>query len=180
MTDRGELKMFIGVEISQNRRKRTLKAGLVPYIERIFREHGMGWCATVATPVDPAVHLAKTETEFLVTPANEDNRQQYQSAVETLMYVMLVRRLDIAHAVGIVSQHCTNPNGHHWTAVKRIFIYLTGTCGLGILYGGGARSEGFCYSDGGGSSDQRSTIGYVFMLNGGAISRASRKQPTVA
>ena len=137
-------------------------------------------CATVATRVDPEVHLAKTETDFLVTPAIEDNRQRYQSAVGTLMYVMLGTRPDIAYAVGIVSQHCTNPNGHHWTAVKRIFRYLAGTRGLGILYGGGARSKGFCDSDWGGSSDRRSTSGYVFMLNGGAISWASRKQPTVA
>ena len=180
MTDLGELKMFIGVEISRNRSKRTLKAGQAPYIERILREHGMEWCATVTTPVDPAVHLAKTETEFLATPANEDNRQRYQSAVGSLMYAMLGTRPDIAYAVGIVSQHCTNPNGHHWTAVKRIFRYLAGMRGLGILYGGGARSEGFCDSDWGGSSDRRSTSGYVFMFNGGAISWASRKQPTVA
>ena len=93
---------------------------------------------------------------------------------------MLGTRPDIAYAVGIVSQNCTNPNGHHWTAVKRIFGYLAGTRRLGILYGVGARCEGFCDSDWGGGEDRRSTSGYVFMLNGGAISWASRKQPTVA
>ena len=180
MTDLGELKIFVGIEISRNRVQRTLKAGQGSYIKRILRDHGMEWCATVATPVDPAVHLAKTEKEFVATPENESNRQLYQSAVGSLMYAMLGTRPDIAYAVGIVSQHCTNPNGHHWTAVKRIFRYLAGTQELGILYGGGARSKGFCDSDWGGSVDRRSTSGYVFMLNGGAISWASRKQPTVA
>ena len=50
MTDLGELKMFIGVEILRNRSQRTLKAGQGPYIERILIDHGMEWCATVATP----------------------------------------------------------------------------------------------------------------------------------
>ena len=89
-------------------------------------------------------------------------------------------RPDIAYAVGIFSQHCTNLNRHHWTAVKQIFRYLAGTKELGIHYGGGARSKGFCDSDWGGSVDRRSTSGYVFTLNGGSISWASRKQPTVA
>ena len=96
------------------------------------------------------------------------------------MYAMLGTRPDIAYAVGIVSQHCTNLNGYHWTVVKRIFRNLAGTSGLGLIYGGGARCEGFCDSDWGDSSDRRSTSGYVFVLNGGAVSWASWKQPTVA
>ena len=180
MTDLGELTTFIGLEIFRNRGQRTLKASQERYIGRILEAHGMEWCATVTTPVDPAVRLTKNEKKFVTTPANEAYRQRYQSAVGSLMYGMLGTRPDIAYAVGIVSQHCTNPNGHHWTAVKRIFRYLAGTQGMGILYGGGARSEGYCDSDWGGSEDRRSTSGYVFVLNGGAISRASRKQPTVA
>ena len=180
MTDLGELTTFIGVEIFRNRAQRTLKASQGSYIGRILKDHGMEWCASVATPVDPGVRLSKTEEDFASNPTNEANRQQYQSAVGSLMYAMLGMRPDIAYAVGIVSQYCTNPNQHHWTAVKRIFRYLAGTRGLGILYGGGARCEGFCDSDWGGSADRRSTSGYVFLLNGGAISWANRKQPTVA
>ena len=152
MTDLGELKMFIEVEILRNHSQRTLKVGQGPYIERILIDHGMEWCVTVATPSDPAVHLAKEEKDFVATPENEANRQRYQSAVGSLMYAMLGTRPDIVYAVGIVSQHCTNPNGHHWMAVQQIFRYLAGTQGSGILYDGGAKSEGFCDSDWGGSA----------------------------
>ena len=38
----------------------------------------------------------------------------------------------------------------------------------------------FCDADRGSSEDRRSTSGYVYILNGGAISWASRKQPLVA
>ena len=179
-TDLGELTSFIGVKIFRNRLLRTLKASQGSYVKRILKDHGMEWCATVASPADPSVRLMKGENDFVSNPVNESNPQHYQSAVGSLMYVMLGTRQDIAYAVRLVSQHCTNPDGHHWTTVKRIFRYLAGTRELGILYGGGTSCEGFCDSDWGGSADRRSTSGYVFIQNGGAISWASRKQSTVA
>jgi hypothetical protein len=96
------------------------------------------------------------------------------------MYAMLGTRPDIAYAVGLVSKFSTNPNKEHWTAVKRIFRYLAGSLLLGIFYGRKGLSAGFCDADWGSSEDRRSTTGYVFLLNGGAISWASRKQPVVA
>lgn len=59
MTDLGELTMFIGVGISRDRVQQTLKANQEAYVGRILRDHGMEWCATVATPEDPSVRLTK-------------------------------------------------------------------------------------------------------------------------
>lgn len=96
------------------------------------------------------------------------------------MYAMLGSRPDIAYAVGLVSQFSTNPNNQHWAAVKRIFRYLAGTRGLGILYGESGNCAGYTDSDWAGSPDWKSTSGYIFLLNGGAVSWASRKQSVVA
>lgn len=96
------------------------------------------------------------------------------------MYAMLGSRPDIAYAVGLVTKFCTNPDEKHWGAVKRIFRYLAGTRDLGLNFGSRPSCEGFCDSDWGGVEDRRSTSGYVFILNGGAISWASRKQSVVA
>ena len=95
------------------------------------------------------------------------------------MYAMLATRADIAYAVGLVSQFSTNPNSDHWGAVKRIFRYLAGTQWLGIHYGGGNTCGGYSDSDWAGSQDWRSTSGYVFLMNTGAISWASKKQSVV-
>ena len=86
------------------------------------------------------------------------------------MYAMLGSRPDIAYAVGLVSSNSTNPNSEPWTAVKRIFRYLAGTRTLGIVYGGSMMGGGYTDSDWGGDNDRRLTSGYVFLLNGGAIS----------
>ena len=137
----------------------------------------MGWCVAVATLVETGTWLQKPEVGFIADPAN---RLQYQSAVGSLMYAMLGTWPDITYAVGLVSQFSTNPNSKHWGAVKRIFRYLAGTPGLGIHYGGGNTCGGYSDSDWGGSQDQRSTSGYVFLLNTEAISWASKKQSVVA
>ena len=177
MTELGELKTFIGLEVQRNRNLRTLKISQKSYIDRILTDHGMENCATVATPIEPGTRLEKSTEEYT---ANSADVQQYQSAVGSLMYAMLGSRPDIAYAVGTVSKFCNKPNNEHWTAVKRILRYLAGTRDLGILYGSSRSCQGFCDADWGSSEDRRSTSGYVYILNGGAISWASRKQSVVA
>ena len=106
----------------------------------------------------------------------------YQSAVGSLMYAMLGTRPDISFAVGAVSQYSSNPGELHWRAVKRIFRYLKGTVGHSLEY---KRSDkivhGYSDADWAGNIDnRRSTTGYAFLMNGGAVSWASKQQPTVA
>jgi len=95
------------------------------------------------------------------------------------MYAMVASRPDIAFAVSVVSQHSKNPGPPHWTAVRRIIRYLAGTQTWGLMYG--ARNcGGFTDAEWGSGKDRRSVSGYVFMINGAAVSCASKKQPTVA
>jgi hypothetical protein len=72
-------------------------------------------------------------------------------------------------------------------ACKRVLRYLQGTAELGITYsrgsagGGGEIITGYSDSDWAGEPEtRRSTTGFVFMISGGAVSWASRLQPTVA
>ncbi len=60
--------------------------------------------------------------------------------------------------------------------------YLKGTVEHGIVYGGGGTAlQGYSDADWGGDRVKRkSTTGYVFTLNGGAVSWSSKLQPTVA
>ena len=73
-----------------------------------------------------------------------------------------------------------NPGWTHWEAAKRIFWYLKGTKDLELVYGGVRKElEGFTNADGA-SQDHRCAIsGYVFMIDGGAMSWSSKKQELV-
>ena len=42
----------------------------------------------------------------------------YASTIGSLMYAMVCTRLDIAHAVGVVSRYMNNPGKEHWMEMK--------------------------------------------------------------
>ena len=58
----------------------------------------------------------------------------YASAVGSLMYVMVCTRPDVAHAVGVLSRFMSNLGKEHWTTVKLVFRYLSGTSDYGLCY----------------------------------------------
>jgi hypothetical protein len=64
------------------------------------------------------------------------SRVPYSSAVGILMYMMVCTRLDIAHAVGVVSRYINNLGKENWEAVKWIFRYLRGTDTHALCFGG--------------------------------------------
>ena len=43
------------------------------------------------------------------------------------MFAMICTRLDIAQAIGVVSQFMANSRREYWNIVKKIFRYIKGT-----------------------------------------------------
>jgi hypothetical protein len=74
------------------------------------------------------------------------------------------------------------PTVEHWRLAKAVLNYLVGMTDVGLEFGGTtSKLEGYCDANHARDVDsRRSTTGYVFTLNGGAISWASKLQPTVA
>ena len=111
----------------------------------------------------------------------------YASAVDSLMYLMVYTRLHIAHAMGFLSMHMSKLGKEHWTIVKRVFSYLSGTTSYGLSSQGRPGLDivldihGFVDSYWVGDLDcRRSTSGYVFNLFGGEINWMSKRQAIVA
>ncbi|CAN1148915.1 Retrovirus-related Pol polyprotein from transposon TNT 1-94 [Linum perenne] len=94
------------------------------------------------------------------------------------MYAMTSMRPDIAYAVGQLSRYTSNPSPHNWHAIRRGLGYLKGTINFGFTYSGyPSILEG--YTDASWISDVKdhtSTSELVFLLGGGAISWAFKKQ----
>ncbi|GJT69722.1 zinc finger, CCHC-type containing protein [Tanacetum coccineum] len=109
------------------------------------------------------------------------DRLEYSRAIVCLMYAMTSTRPDIAYAVGRLSRFTSNPSRQHWQAITRVFKYLKGTMNYGLSYMGyPSVLEG--YSDASWINhveDSSSTSGWVFLLGGGAISWASKKQTCI-
>ncbi|KAK1683719.1 hypothetical protein QYE76_044567 [Lolium multiflorum] len=121
-------------------------------------------------------------------PATADERERmskipYASAVGSIMYAMLCTRPDIAHAVSLTSRYQSDPGMEHWTAVKNILKYLKRTKDMFLCYGGDQELVVTSYTDASWNTDpddSKSQSGYVFILNGAAVSWSSSKQCTVA
>jgi hypothetical protein len=77
-----------------------------------------------------------------------------------------------------------NPTKTHWTALKRVYRYLSGTHSFKLAYGGrDTDTELIGYTDADWASnqnDRKSISGYVYMIGGGVITWNSKKQPIVA
>ena len=104
------------------------------------------------------------------------SRVPYASVVGSQMYATVCTRLDIAHAVGLLSRNMSKSGKEHWIAIKRVFRYLCGTTDHAICYQGRVGLDrvldvhGFVDAKWVGDIDhRRSTSGYVINLFGGAI-----------
>ena len=73
-------------------------------------------------------HLKLTKVMCPKTWEDEDKMYKipYALAIGSLMYVMVCTRLDIAHAVGVVSRYMSHPGIEHLNAVKWTLRYLRG------------------------------------------------------
>jgi hypothetical protein len=123
----------------------------------------------------------------LLPPAEEGGKPNklYMSIVGSLLYAAMVTRPDITYAVQALGRHLQASGNEHMIAAKRVLRYLQGTKDLGIVYEDSGMQDisiiGYSDADWGGDQDtRRSTTGYVFMLNTGVVSWASKLQPTIA
>jgi hypothetical protein len=99
------------------------------------------------------------------------------------MYAMICTRPDVSYALSVTSRYQADPGESHWTAVKNILKYLRRTKDVFLVYGGEEELVVTGYTDASFQTDKddfRSQSGYVFTMNGGAVSWKSSKQETVA
>ena len=95
----------------------------------------------------------------------------YALAIGSIMYAMLCTRPDVCLA--IAGRYQSNPGVDHWTAVKNILKYLKRTKDMFLVYGGDKELIVNGYVDASFDTDpddSKSQTGYVFTLNGGAVS----------
>ncbi|GKE00942.1 retrotransposon protein, putative, ty1-copia subclass [Tanacetum coccineum] len=98
--------------------------------------------------------------------------------------IPMQERLDLNKTQG-ASTPGENPSKPYWTAVKTILKYLRNTKDMFLVYGGNPEAElrVDCYCDAGFKTDRddtKSQIGYVFILNGGAVDWKSSNKSTTA
>ena len=182
MKDLGEANYILGIKLLRDRKNKVLALSQASYIDKILARFSMENSKKGTLPFRHGVHLSTEQSPKTIEQKERMSRIPFSSTVGSLTYVKLCTRLDICYAVGIVSRYQSNPGEEHWIAVKHILKYLRRTRDYMLVYSSGSlETIGYTNSDFQRDIDSRkSTSGYVFTLNGGAICWRSVKQTCVA
>lgn len=183
MKDLGEASFVLGIQIHRDRSRGILGLSQKSYIEKVLKRFGMQNSKPIDTPVAKGDKFSLKQCPKGELEIQEMQKIPYASAVGSLMYAQVCTRPDISFIVGMLGRYLHNPGMDHWKAAKRVLRYLQRTRGHMLTYRRSDQLEiiGYSDSDFAGCQDSRkSTLGYIYLLAGGAISWKSAKQTLVA
>lgn len=176
LKDLGSLHYFLGIEVS------SCGDGLLltqtKYAQELIQKAGLQDCKPMPTPLSISDKLVAGQGELL----DSATATRYRSLVGGLQYLTLTRP-DLAFAVNKVCQYLHAPTSAHYTAVKRILRYVSGSLGYGLKLVRSCSNIISAFSDAdwaGCSDDRRSTGGFAVFLGSNLISWSARKQATVS
>jgi len=183
MKDLGEAQRILGIRIFRDRSRRMLSLSQESYIDKILERFSMTNSKKGYLPTISGVNLSKSQSPTTPEEIQRMSRIPYASAVGSIMYAMMCTRPDVAYALSMASRYQGNPGETHWMAVKNILKYLRRTKDWVLTYGGKPELCATGYTDASFQTDRddsKSQSGFVFTLNGAAVSWKSSKQTVIA
>ncbi|KAG1650492.1 hypothetical protein FOA52_009541, partial [Chlamydomonas sp. UWO 241] len=176
--DLGCAKQFLGMAITRDRGSRTILLTQAELTKQLLLKFNLSECRTRDVPLSVGEILRKDSDNLLGT-------SQFAELVGSLLYLSNCTRPDITYAVNKLSRYMSCSTPQHMQAALSVLRYLSGTAGLGLLYGpsadGSKPVKGYGDADYAGCVDtRRSTTGFVVTYNGTAVSWKSTTQQTVS
>lgn len=174
MTDLGEMKYFLRMEISQS--NDGIFISQKKYALEILKKFRMEQCKPVVTPIVVNEKLSINDGIDLA------NDSVYRSIIGSLLYLSATRP-NIMFPASLFSRFMHSPIQVHFRSAKRFLTYIRGTTdyGLYFLKTESGELQGYADSDWAGSvDDPQSTSGYAFSFGSAVFSWNSSKQDAVA
>ncbi|CAI7733022.1 unnamed protein product [Closterium sp. NIES-54] len=178
-TDLGELRSYLGLQITRDRAHRTITLTRSHMVQQVLQRFGFTWSSAQATPLATGHSLSAPPSDESVEPSGP-----YPELVGCLMYLMTCTRPDLAYPLGLLARYVA-PGRHrkvHMDAAKRVLRYLCSTSGMGLVLGGRGDVVLTGHSDASWVDDQatqRSSQGYTFSLGSGSLSWRSTHSSSV-
>ena len=172
--DEGELKNFVGIQISRN--ENTVKLHQSLYLLSVLKKFKYEDSHPVSTP-----RVASPSSTKNINPSNTLTKFGMKAIVGALLYLSIHTRPDIAYAVSRLAQTVRDPSPADFQAAARVLRYLNGTRSLGIHFCKDKDKptlRGYVDSTWGDYIDGKSHSGYVLTF-GGPIDWCTKKQSMV-
>ena len=180
MKDLGEASYILGVKIYRDRSNKLLGLSQLTYTDKMLKKFSMDQSKKGYLPMSHGIYLSKDMCPKTDVEVHNMQNVPYASVVGSIMYAMMCTRPDVSYALSVTIKFQANPGESHWKAIINILKYLRRTKDLFFIYGGDElQVRGF--TDASFQSDKddcKSQSGYIFTLNGGAVSWKSSKQDT--
>ncbi|CAI7915189.1 unnamed protein product, partial [Closterium sp. NIES-54] len=132
-TDLGELRSYLGLQITRDRARRTITPTQSHMVQQVLQRFGFTLSSAQATPLATGHSLSAPPSDESVEPSGP-----YPELVGCLMYLMTSTRPDLAYPLGLLARYVA-PGRHrkvHMDAAKRVLRYLCSTSGMGLVLGG--------------------------------------------
>jgi hypothetical protein len=178
-----EAAYILGIKIYRDRSKRLIELSQDTYIDKILNRFNMQDSKKGFLPMSHDITLNKIQC-----PSKPDGQKRmrvipYASAIGFIMYAMLCKHPYVSYALSAMSRYQSNYGDAHWTIIKNILKYLRRTNEVFLVFGGEEEIVVKGYNDASfqtNADDSKSQSGFVFCLNGEAVSRKNSKQDTIA
>ncbi|CAI7841067.1 unnamed protein product [Closterium sp. NIES-53] len=178
-TDLGELRSYLGLQITRDRAQRTITLTQSHMVQQVLQRFDFTYSSPQATPLSTRHSLSALPSNESVEPSGP-----YPELVGCLMYLMTCTRPDLAYPLSILACYVA-PGRHrpeHMAAAKRVLRYLCSTSGMGLVLGGRRPVVLTGHADASWADDQatqRSSQGYTFSLSSGSVSWRSTRSSSV-
>ncbi|CAI7802230.1 unnamed protein product [Closterium sp. NIES-53] len=178
-TDLGELRSYLGLQITRDRARRTITLTQSHMVHQVLQRFGFQFSSPQLTPLSSSHSLSARPSDESVEPSG-----RYPELVGCLMYLMTCTRPDLEYPLSLLARYVA-PGRHqkvHWDAAKRVLRYLCSTLGMGLVLGGRGPVVLTGHSDASWVDDlatQRSSQGYTFSLGSGSVSWRSTRASSV-
>ncbi|CAI7774483.1 unnamed protein product [Closterium sp. NIES-53] len=178
-TDLGELRSYLGLQITRDRAQRTITLTQSHMVQQVLQRFDFTYSSPQATPLPTRHSLSALPSDESVEPSGP-----YPKLVGCLMYLMTCTRPDLAYPLSILARYVA-PGRHrpeHMTAAKRVLRYLCSTSGMGLVLGGRhpvvlTGHAGASWADD--QATQRSSQGYTSSLGSGSVLWRSTRSSSV-
>ncbi|CAI7855811.1 unnamed protein product [Closterium sp. NIES-54] len=178
-TDLGELRCYLGLQITRDRARRTIILTQSHMVHQVLQRFGFQVSSPLPTPLFTSQSFSAPPSDDSVEPSGP-----YPELVGCLMYLMTCTRPDLAYPLSLLARYVA-PGRHrkvHWDVAKRVLRYLCSKSGMGLVLGGRGpvvltgHADASWVDD---SATQWSSQGYTFNLGSSPLSWRSTRSSSV-
>jgi hypothetical protein len=177
ITDEGDFTWSLGMHITTSADRHTITIDMARYVTNVLAKFHFDKLTAVDIPMDPTARFSIKDCPTTDSDKAAMLQYPFREALGSLMFLMVVFRMDISFPTISLARFSHNPSYKMWLALIQVFRYLKGTIDITLTYSRMTDTRNplmLAFTDADWSSNdldfRRAVIGYIVFLAGAAVS----------